>query len=586
MIKAITIILFLITSSCASYNYFVSDEAFKTVQTDIESSHQTRASYYEKLGQSYAADGQSESAIENYRLSILHDSKRASAHLLLSKEYQKNEQNHLAMVELEKALELDPENVEVQKSAAEFYYQNKLYAKSQNVIKKLVNKKQNALDQDWIAFYFFKAKKDRDQALKKLKQLQSKFPKNFKVYYELALLEKDFDNHSKYYLNIQKAYKLTDSNDAVVQEYIDSLLHQNQNTLAYEVALKYSINNPFNVEISKRLGYLATVNKKYQIAIGEYQKQKSMSEKFSAAQLKIAHIYNLMGDLRNAEKNYKTINESVYKSEARYFLSQIYLSQNRFDEAIVLLSLIPSRSDFYPKAQVSRAQYLKLSGQPEQAMLVMHKAYKSRSDSLLVANVYADMLISNNRYSEAQRVLDAATEKFPLDEDLKLKLSYLHYHFKDELAFKKQLEAALELNPKSAEAYAMLAEVLYLKDNNPEEILYFSKKALDLKSKNSNMKPLLSWALMQKDTSAEAIGLFEKFYEENPKELFFARSLAKIYEKSQLKGKFDLLSKEIIKIEAQDQISSRLMFRDDPGTEQMIDFGHEKNRMPAEIKNQ
>lgn len=586
MIKATTIFLFLLTSSCASFNYFVSDDAFQTVHTDVETSHQTRAEYYEKLGQAYASDDQSERAIENYRLSILHDSKRASAHMLLSQEYQKNDQNHLAMVELEKALELEPENVVLQKAAAEFYYQNELFAKSQNVLKKLGAKKGEVLDQDWIAFYFFKSKKDDEQAFAKLKQLKIKFPKNYKVYYELALLQKDSDNHLQYYLNIKKAYNFAETNETVVQEYVDSLIFQEQNNLAYDIALKYSTNTPFSLEISKRLAYLAIQTKNYHVAINEYQKQKSVSKKFSDIQLKIAHVYNLIGDVKSAEKNYKQVFEGVYKSEAMYYLSQVYLTQNRFDEALKALSMIPTRSDFYPKAQAARAHYLNLSDQKEQAMLVMHKAYKARSDSLIVTKVFADMLINNNRHSDAQKVLEMGAEKFPTDADIKLKLAYLYYHFNNEAEFTKQLEAALELNPNFADAYAMLSEVLYLKDNKPDEILYFSKKALALKSRNSNIKPLLTWALMQKDSSSEAIGIFEKFYEENPQELFFARSLAKIYEKAQLKGKFDLLSKEIIKIEMDNQISSRLMFREDPGSEHLIDFEPEKNRMPAETKHQ
>lgn len=586
MIKAIIIFLFLSTSACTSFNFFYTDDSFQTVHTDIESVHQTRAEYYEKLGQAYSYDEQTDRAIENYKLSILHNSKRASTHLFLSFEYQKSHQNHLAMIELEKALELEPQNSTIQKAAAEFYYKNKLFSKSQKVFNKLSASQKDKLNEHWVAFYYYKARNDNESALTKLNQLKIKFSKDFRVYYELAMLHKELDNQSLYFLNVKKAYDLAKTNVTVVQEYVDLLINQQNYSLAYQVAIDYSTQNTFDLDLSKRLAFLAIQNKKYNVALGEFQKQKSATDNFSEAQIKIGHVYYMIGDLKNAEKNYALVIDKNYRSEALYYLSQIYFTQDRYQDALKALDAVHVRSDYYPKAQVSRANYLNIAEKKEQAMLVMHKAYRVRSDSLLVTKIYADMLIANGRHTDAQKVLDIAVEKFPTDADLKLKLAYIHYYFRNEVEFKKQIESALELNPDSADSYAMLAEVLYLKDNKPEQILYFSKKALELKSRNPNVKPLLTWALMQKDSSSEAIDIFEKFYEENPQELFFARSLAKIYEKAYLKGKFDLLSKEIMKIESDEQISSRLMFREDPGTEQIVDFEPQKNRMPAETKQQ
>ena len=98
------ILFALFTTGCVTPKTILEKESVRTIQSDMFPKDLSRAEYYEQMAIAYSLDNQVEKAIENFRLSILHNPTRASAFIFLSDEYRKVNRNHLALVELGEAL--------------------------------------------------------------------------------------------------------------------------------------------------------------------------------------------------------------------------------------------------------------------------------------------------------------------------------------------------------------------------------------------------------------------------------------------------------------------------------------------------
>jgi predicted Zn-dependent protease len=132
----------------------------------------------------------------------------------------------------------------------------------------------------------------------------------------------------------------------------------------------------------------------------------------------------------------------------------------------------------------------------------------------------------------------------------------------------------------------MLSELWYLKNRDVDETMHFAKKATELKSNNKNVKPIMAWSLMQKNRSTEAVAIFEEYYEENPNESFFARSLSQVYRRGGVKQKSRMLAETAEKLELNDSLKSRFIFKDTTPTVNSENFKENKTRLPASPENQ
>ncbi len=544
----------------------------------------SRAEYYEQLAISYSLANASEKAIEYFRLSLLHNPKRVTPYLRLSDEYQKTNRNHLAIVELSEALELKPDDLTILKKIAHLYFENKIYSKAREVYKLILQKNSKFEEAEWAIFYIYKLEKKYTEALSTLVRINVNESNDFKIFYEKSMIYKLTREYELYSSNLAKAYELNPRDRQVMLEYVSNsyaLKQFNDSTFALT---NYSDTQDFDLEVSQNLSYSAVQSENYEVALREYDKQRAVTYDVGTIDLKKAHVYYLMNDLKNAENLYLSLLRNEENDEARFYLAQIYITQDKTDEAAIILGKLSTASDYYGEAQVRLALYKKYRGQNDEAINTIRTAFIARPDQLVIYKTYADFMIENNRYVEAVALLDKGIQLFPRDEDLRLKMAFLHYRLNNQKAFQNQIFAVLNINPQSANVYSMLAELWYVKSKSPDEIVYFINKAVELKSTNINIKPLLAWALMQQNNSTEAVGLFEEFYEENPKESFFARSLSQVYSRAGVLQKAKELAAAATLLESNDSLKSRFIFNNKTQQVDAESFKQNPTRLPASLE--
>lgn len=579
------ILFSLLATGCATKKIAIEPEAVRTIQSDMFPKDLSRAEYYEQMGMAYSLDNQAEKAIENFRLSILHNPKRVSAFLNLSDEYKKSGRNHLALVELSEAHKLEPGNLDILKKTGDLYLSAKIYSKARETYQVMLQKNSKFEDAKWALFYLYKIEKKYPDALNMLSSINKDSTNDYKIAYEKAMLYKLTREDELYVSNLTLAYEMNPRDRQILLEYAALAYSQKKFKDSTSALLKYSDTKEFDFEISQNLSYSAVQSENYDIAMREYNKQRPLTFDARLIDLKKAHVHYLLGELDSAEKLYLSLLKHEESEEARFYLAQIYISQSKSEDAAFILSKIPVSSDYFGDAKVRLALYSKNKGQPDDAVNIIRTAYLQRPDLLPIYKTYADFLIELHRYVETVALLEKGIKLFPNDEELRLKMAFLHYRLNNPRSFKREIFEALKINPQSASVYSMLAELWYLKNKKPEEVIYFAKKAMQLKSENKNVKPLLAWALMQLDHSTEAVAMFEEFYEENPKESFFARSLSTVYGRGDVKQKSQDLAEVATVLESSDSLKSRFIFNSK--TQQVQDDEYKLNptRLPASLEN-
>lgn len=560
-IFVLTLILVL-SAGCATLNS--KPEFVKTVSSDIYPVELSRDQYYEEMARAYSKDFQSQKAVEQFRLSILHNPKRISAHIGLSDEYKKQKLNHLAAFEIEEALKIQPGETQALLRLGDLYLDAKIYSKSKLVFSEAL-KSDDHLDQAlWALFYISKLEKKDAEGEAHLAKINPNESNRLRLLLEKAFLAKRLGKNSEFTFLIKQAYQVQPHSKKVVVEMKNEYLRLGDFDSALVVLTHYAESHDFDVEISESLTDVAVRAENYDLALRELDQQQLWTEDHSALNMKKAHVNFLAGRLNEAEKKYEAaLDVNPTLEEAQFYLAQIYLAQNNMTAAKPLLSDLRSSSTFFADAQVRLAYFEVQSDQDEAAVNRLDRAQAQRPDQIVIYKALSDLLLDLHKYDQALQMLEIGISFFPDDEDLQIKAALAYYHQGDAVSFKKSMARALEINPENSEIYTALAELWFLKKLSPKEMERFANKALELKSKSINLKPLLAWALMAQDRSTAAVSLFEKFYEEDPKQPFFAEALAKVYQSADVTMKAQQMNRQALKLQNQQILKSGLILKSD-----------------------
>ena len=557
----------------------------QTVKSDLFPGQISRAEYYEQLGLGYAQDNQVAKAIELYRLSILHNPKRASAHMNLSDSYLSAGQPHLASYELGEAVRLDPQNKMSLYKLGNLYLSSEIYSKAREAYTELLKLDAQNDQAIWAIFYIFKIEKKYDQALRVLNQFNPDYSRISEAVYQRAMIFKLTKKTKLYRTTLSEAYAIDPRNHKIASEYVDDLFAQNKFNEVVVALENYSQTHDFELAISENLSYAAVQVENYELALRELDKQRPWANDIYLVDLKKAHIHFLIGDLSKAEKMYASLLLRKENDEPRMYLAYVYQAQGEIEKAMSVLERIPISSDYFGEAQTRMAMQEKQNGNSDLAINRIRKAHNQRPDQLILYKTYADFLIEAKRFVESVALIEKGIKSYPKDEDLRLKIAFVHYRLHNQKSFRKQIAKAIQLNPQSANIFSVLTELWYLKNKNSKEVEFFARKALELKSKNKNIQPLLAWALMDQNRSSEAVDLFEQFYEENPNEHFYASSLAQVYSWGDISTKAQDFQRVADSLQNKSSLRSRLIFKIQTKSVDSDPLNPSPVRLPASLEN-
>lgn len=570
----------------------------KTITSDIFPEKISRSEYYREVAAAFAHDEQTVKAVELFRLSLLHNPTNITAKIQLSDAFRKEKMEHLAIAQLADVLQLQPQNILALQKIGDLYLTTHIYEKARLTyleLQRLEPKEDKAL---WALYFISKLQKKYDEALADLDRIENHFaslPKEaqsgnrseslFQVSNEKASiyrLQKNWQLEQKYLIT---AYEQKPNFLSHVLLLADSYIRFNNWADAAVILQRFTDTNDFNYEVSEKYALASVYLQNYDVVLKEYAKQRPYSYDSYITDLKTAHIYFLMKDLKTAEARYQALVKQRLNDEAIYYLSKVYQLTDRFKDSAVLLEKLPVFSDYYGEAQVELANHDKQNNEFNLAINRLRKAQAKRPDLALFYKTYADLMIEKNRFVEAIALLEQGASFYPKDEELRLRLAFIHYRLNNQKSFKKQIEKAISINPNNAQIYAGLAELWYIKNKKASEVEFFVRQAMQLKSQNRNLKPLLAWAMLDQNRSAEAIAVFEEYYEQNPTEYYYIKTLADIYEQGHITAKATAFNKVAQFLEAESGLKEKLMDHIQQKPSMLDGVDQSTLRRPASLEN-
>lgn len=553
------LLLFLVFSvGCATSNPSI---YVRTVNTDLYPTEMSRDQYYEEMGRAYSKDQQNEKAIESFRLALLHNPKRVSAKIGLADEYHKAEMNQLAANELSEALEMNPQEADAWLKLGDLYLSAQVYLKAKQAFTKALELNPKDEKAKWLLFYVARIEKDDGIAKKYLDQIAQTSENKTKLVFEKALLAKRLNQLDQYSILIQSAYESDPHDKKICLEVANEFMARADFDSAWIVLSHFSQAHDFDLDISQALTYASVLSNQFEIAVTELEKQKRIAENPIEIDLKLAHVYFLEGKMQLAEQLYQgVLQEDPSQDQANFYLGQIYVNQDLIDLAKSAFSQVRPSSPYFSESQVWLASEEVKTGNSEKALQRLAKAQSQRPEQLSLYLAYAELMIQEKHYKKALRLLKSGIDFFPKSEDLHIQAAVAYFQLGREEDFKNSVDKAIAINPENAEIYAYIAELWFLKKFNPKDIEGFAKKALEFNTQNKNIKPLLAWALMAQDRSLGSVALFEKFYEENPSQPFYAEALSKVYKAADISEKAEKMSAQALKLKNQKHLQSDLVF--------------------------
>ncbi|AGH96407.1 tetratricopeptide repeat protein [Pseudobdellovibrio exovorus] len=509
-----------------------------TRSTDFSTDDLSRSEYYRQLAVSYGQEGNTAQSIENYRLALLHNPRSLEARIGLADEYRNSSRTHLALVEYNQVLEQKPDSLLALSRLGELYVETRVYSKAREVYAHILNLQPQYDPAKWALVEIYKFENNYQGALDELEDIELTQENRAQVFFEQAQLFQQLKNQDKFDEFIQKAYSANPRDRQITQAYANWSASQYRYIRATEALSRYAETQDYDREISWQIADRAYQAGLYDRALVEYNKIKNQGdEEPLKLDLRIAGTYFVKGDQKNAEKNYREILNYTESSEAQYHLAQILLEQKNRRSAFKLFEKVPYSSEYFGDARSALAFEELRKDNSEKALAIMAQAYELRPDQESIARTYSELLVKEQKYVTAAKVAETGLKEFPYNEELRLNAAYSYYKLGQFDNFNQQIRTVEKLNPESAGMYALLAELWYQDGKKIEDTTYLLTKALEYKSQNKNLKPMLAWLLLQQNHTDKAVALMEDVYDQNPQDAFYARALAKVYAAANIQDK-------------------------------------------------
>ena len=556
----------------------------KTIYSDLFPQQSSRSDYYKDVGLGYLNDSNYDKAVEYFKLALLHNPDNKDSRYWLSVSFHKKNQNNLALIELEKLDAVNSLEYARLKLVSDIYESADSFEKVIAVNEKLFEMQRENFPL-WKIYQMNLNLKRADAAMANLASLEKNGEEPFRVHlgryevlqrqsqYELALIELQHAEQAKPF-DLMTMKKMTS---------IQFELHKWPEL--YALGTKFSKYHPYDLDVSERLSQACIKTAQYDDAIAELKKQKEYYPDSVGIEFKIAHVLFLKRDFVNAEDLYKELYEITKSDQSVFYISQIHLAQNDIGQASSSLESLASWSEYYPTAQVQLARLEWKNNQADFALNRLRRAHQLRPDSLELYQEYGQYMIWSKRYVESMALIEQGVRSFPQDDKLRILAAYVHFKMNNMRSFQKQIETAQKLNPENSEIYSVLAELWYEKKKPYAELEYLANKAIELKTKNKNIKPLLAWALLQQDKMAGAVKLFEEFYDADPNEVFFAESLADIYQRNVLTSKNQEFQQKASALQADAKIKSEFDYFKFQSQQERLQTDSNGNRLPASLED-
>lgn len=516
----------------------------------------TQADYYFSMGEAYSLEGNSQKAIESFKMTLVYDPPSSEVNMRLAAEYIKMGMVTEALSQANEAVKKNPQEENYRLLLGGLYSSLRVYDKAliqyQHILK--INPKSTEAPLYIGAIY--SEQKQYQQAISYFEGLlkNAAYGTPHLVYYYMARVHVE-EGHPKSYLlaesEFQKALQLkpdfTDAAIALGAYYKKT----KQLDKAIGVYKKYQMENSPQPRIIELLAQSYLEKEDYDSAYEQLEILENYSEDVLNVKMKMALILIEKKLYPVATQKLEEILREVPESDKiRFYLAAVYEEMKMFDEAAMHFKAIPPSSSFYVESITHAAYIYKNKEQLKDAIQISEEALKHKKDQPQLCALYAAFLDEAGEYQKALSFLKEARERFPDNAQIE----FYYGAISDHVGNKKELIAAMrkviQIDPRHVQGMNYLAYTLSEEGNSHlDEAEIWARKALVLDPKDGYVMDTLGWILYKKGKNHEAIKFLELAFKTQSRVSVIAEHLGDAYIKHSMVEKAKVMYKKAAELE-------------------------------------
>ena len=525
---------------------------------------QTQADFHFALGETYSLAGDSEKAIEEFRLTLIYDPKSAPVRTRLAKEYLRRGMLNEAIEQAEEAVRHDAKGVPQRILLGKIYANLKLYDKAIEQYRVVLETKPSHKSANLFVGAILAEKGELQKAIAHFTNLteQKSFESKHLAYYYMGKIHQqkmDEPGLDKASRSFEKSLKQNPGFEDAVIALAKIQLHRKNKSKAIKTLSQFQKKYGPKEKVSEILVTFYMDDEKYDEALAQFEVLEANREEDLNIKMKIALIHMEKKDFKKSADYLKSILIREPKlDKVRFYLAAVYEETKNYDEAIKHFEKIPAMSQYYSESVVHTSYLYKMKGDVEKAVAAIEKGLKNRSDIVDFYTMYASLLDELKDYKKAVSMLEKATERFEGHTQLTFYLGSMYDKIGDSEQSMASMKKVLSLDENHVQALNYLAYTYAEKGIELDEAEKLVRKALELTPEDGYIMDTLGWVLYKKGEIDKAVPILEKAYELKNSESIIAEHLGDAYYKYKLPEKAKKMYMQAVKYESDTQTIQKL----------------------------
>jgi len=504
---------------------------------------QTQADYHYSLGEALSLDGETQKAIEQFKLTLVYDTKSADVRLRLAAEYIKQGLMSEAIEQVEAALEIQPDSLEGRLLLGGLYSSLKMYDVAQKQYEFLMIQYPDNLDVPVYMGALLAEQNKTEQAINVFKDLAAhpKNPKKYKADYYIGRIRSEQKDPKQWKL-AEKAYikgisaKPDDEDLVLALARLYDKMHKPKQ--AMKILLSYQDRFGPKKEVARTLSVKLLEKEKYDEALQQLEILEGFEGDDLNVKVKISLILIEQKKYDQAiDKLEEIIRMAPESDKIRFYLGAVYEEVKKPELAISHFTKISPSSSYYPEAVIHAAYMYKTLGDIKGAEETVQHGIQAKDDIPQFYAFYASLLDEQKQYKTAINMLEKATKKFPSRPQLEFFLGSMYDRVGKSGKTIEIMKHVLELDANHVQALNYLAYTYADKGINLDAAESLASKAIGLSPNDGYIMDTFGWVLYKQGKYAESIKYLEAAHKNVQSESIISEHLGDAY------YRFELLDK-------------------------------------------
>lgn len=504
-------------------------------QSDQATFDRTQADFHFALAETYALQGDSARAIEEYKLTLVYDPSSPQVRVRLAAEYVKQGLISEAMKYTKAAIETDPRYIDARLLLGGLYSALRMY--------------DDALKEYRAVQEYHPDNLEAPLFIGAILAEQKKYAEAATTFERLAKDESNQNNHiAWYYLgrvyleedrkkNTSKAEEAFRNSLAAKSDYTEAVLalgglleDSQRRGQAQQLYQSFQEKHGPNAAVAEELSRLYIEDRDYARAFEQLAILESVDPTDLNVKAKMAFILIEQQRYHEAIRRLEEILAIEPSSDKiRFYLGAVFEEIKDYESAISHFKKVPVGSGYYNEAVIHTAYLYKLLGEHAKAIEAVQEGIRVKDDHAPFYALLASLLDETKQYRQAVAILTEAVKKVPDHPQLYFFLGNMQDRTGDKEGTIHSMRKVLSLDKDHVQALNFLAYTYAELGRNLDEAERMARRALELQPNDGYILDTLGWVKFKQGKITEAIRLLEAAYKIQPNESVIAEHLGDAY---------------------------------------------------------